>query len=423
MGAAPKPIRRPAHTNVMEAHKEAIGNGVRVLTDPTGHVGSAAIGLWCQTGSRHENEDEAGITHLIEHMLFKGTRNRTAKEIAETIEGRGGHLNAFTDKEATCYYCRVLADDVPIAVDVLADMMKNSLIEPSELELEKGVVLEEIKRAEDEPSDHVHDLHLQGRRKGHPLGRPVIGTRESVGSFDRAAIQRYMARRYLGGNIVLAAAGRVDPAQVRHLAETHLGDLPSGGGSTDCERPVGGSGTEYVAKDIEAVHFCIGGDGVSVYDPDLYVCAVLDGILGGGMSSRLFQEVREKRGLAYAIGSYSVSYSAGGAFTVYGGTGKKTWDEVQALVRQEMDRVVRGELPEEELERVKRSICGHLVIALEGMSARMMRLSRNELIYGRYVPVEETVANINAVTVSQVAALAERLLDRSSVSTTAIGPP
>jgi predicted Zn-dependent peptidase len=405
-----------------EPSKFTLDNGVRVLVEPVRHVRSAAIGLWCQTGSRHERPDEVGITHLIEHMLFKGTKRRTAKQIAEEIEGRGGHLNAFTDKEATCYYARVLKDDVALAVDVLADMMLNSRLDPRDLELEKGVVLEEIKRSEDEPSDHVHDLHLQSRWGDHPLGRPVIGTRESVASFGRENLSRYMRRRYRGGNVLLAAAGYVEPSDLLSLAEEKLGAMTSGDEALACERPSGSAGEAYHAKDVEAVHFCIGTDGASVYDEQLYAMSVLDAALGGNMSSRLFQEVREKRGLVYAIGSYSLPYGAGGAFTAYGGTGKETWDEVRSLVFEEFGKVRESGIEEAELERVKRNICGNIVLALEGMSARMMRLSKNELYYERFVPVEETVSKIEAVTNGDVVELAKRILDERLVSVTAIGP-
>lgn len=402
--------------------KFVLSNGVRVLVEPVEYVRSASIGLWCITGSANEREDEAGITHLIEHMLFKGTERRTAKEIAEAIEGRGGVLNAFTDKEATCYYCRVLSDDAANGVDVLADMMCHSLLDPEELEREEGVVLEEIKRGEDEPGDHVHELHLSGRWGRHPLGKPIVGTRESVSGFRRDHLTAYMDRRYRGGNVVLAAAGNVDPEQMRALAEQALGHLPPNEPDPEIPRPAGAGGRSEVSKDVEQVHFCIGTDGASVYDEDFHTMAVVDGCLGGGMSSRLFQEIREKRGLAYAIGSYTLSYRAGGAFTVYGGTSPKTWGRVQELVRKEFDDFMRDGAAGDELARVKRNIAGNIVLALEGMSARMMRMTRNEVYHGRHIPIEETVAKIDAVTNERVVEAARRLFAPEVVSTTAIGP-
>lgn len=399
-----------------------LSNGVRVLVEPVGHVQSAAIGLWCKTGSRHEFDAEAGITHLIEHMLFKGTTSRTAKQIAESIEGRGGSMNAFTDKESTCYYCRVLSDDVANGVDVLADMMRHSLIDPVELEREASVVLEEIKRSEDEPSDHVHELHLEARWGAHPLGKPIIGTPESVSSFRQNDIREYMARRYRGNNVLLAVAGNVDPESVRQVAERLLGDIEAGGEDATLPRPSGTAGVVREAKDVEQVHFCIGTDGTSIYDEDLYPMAVLDAALGGSMSSRLFQEIREKRGLVYSVGSYSLNYQAGGAYTVYGGTSPQHWPLVQELVRAEFDKVIAEGLDADELDRTKRHMSGNMVLALEGMSSRMMRMSRNELNHQREIPVEESRQKIEAVTNDQVVALANRLLGADLVSTTSIGP-
>ena len=403
--------------------KYVLDNGVRVLVEPVGHVKSAAIGLWCKTGSRHETDAEAGITHLIEHMLFKGTNSRTAKEIAESIEGRGGQLNAFTDKEATCYYCRVLADDAANGIDVLSDMMLHSLIDPEELEREEGVVLEEIKRSEDEPGDQVHELHLGYRWGEHPLGKPIIGTPTSVAGFRRDDIQNYLARRYRAENVLLSVAGNVDPQTVLEAAERALGAIPSGG-AMDAQppRPTGGARKEEIGKDVEQVHFCIGTDGASVYDEDIYTMVVLDSALGGSMSSRLFQEIREKRGLAYSVGSYNLSYGAGGAYTVYGGTSPEHWPLVQELVRTEFDKVLAGGLETEELARTQRNIRGGLVLGLEGMSGRMMRMSRNELNHGREITLEETLGKIEAVTNDGVVALAERILPEARVSTTAIGP-
>ncbi|AIE86853.1 M16 family metallopeptidase [Fimbriimonas ginsengisoli] len=405
-----------------DIQKFVLDNGVRVLVEPVGHVKSAAIGLWCRTGSRHEHESEAGITHLIEHMLFKGTERRTAKEIAESIEGRGGSLNAFTDKEATCYYCRVLADDVANGVDVLSDMMLHSLIDPDELKREQGVVLEEIKRSEDEPGDHVHDLHLHNRWGDHPLGRPIIGTPESVSSFTRENIKAYMDRRYRAENVLLSVAGNIDPQVVLDAARETLGKIPHTSQDAQPTRPSGTKRISLESKDVEQVHFCIGTDGTSIYDDDLYTMVVLDAALGGSMSSRIFQEIREKRGLVYSVGSYTLNYGAGGAYAVYGGTSLEQWPLVQELVRIEFDKVMASGLDDDELGRTKRNLSGNMVLALEGMSGRMMRMSRNELNHGRDIPIDETLTKINAVTNDAIVALANKILKEELVSTTAIGP-
>jgi len=405
-----------------EIVKMNLDNGVRILVEPITHVQSAAVGLWCKTGSRHEKENEAGITHLIEHMLFKGTNARTARQIAEEIEGRGGSLNAFTDKEMTCYYCRVLASEVEHGIDVLTDMMLHSLIDPEELKREESVVIEEIRRSEDEPGDHVHDLHLEARWGHHPLGRPVIGTRESVAGFKREDLKTYMDRRYVGSNVLLAVAGNVDPDTIRKSAEVHLGKIAAANGEEDVPRPEGKPSKNLVKKEVEQVHFCIGTDGCSIYDKDLYTLIVLDGALGGTMSSRLFQEIREKRGLAYSVGSYMLTYSAGGVYTVYGGTSMDNWQMVQDLVHAEFKNVMKDGLSDGEIDRTKKNLAGNLVLGLEGMSSRMMRMSRNELNHGRDIPVQETLAKIEAVTNEGIVELARRILPEDKISTTAIGP-
>ena len=406
-----------------EINKITLKNGVRILVENVPYVRSAAIGLWCKTGSRHELEHEAGITHLIEHMLFKGTERRTAKEIAESIEGRGGVLNAFTDKESTCYYCRVLSDDVANGVDVLSDMMLHSNFDPEELEREEEVVCEEIKRSLDEPGDHVHELHLSYRWGNHPLGKPIIGTEESVRSFRPSHIREYMDRRYRAENVLLSVAGNVDVEEVKAAAEKYLGKIPSGVEASQPERPQGFAAVNELAKDTEQVHFCIGTEGISIYDEEeIAVMSILDSALGGSMSSRLFQEIREKRGLVYSVGSYVLSYGAGGAYTVYGGTSQKNWELVKELVRKEFDDVMATGLSEDELDRTKKSLAGNLVLALEGMNSRMMRQSRNELNYERQVTVDEALERLNKVTNEQIRTLANRVLGADKVSVTAIGP-
>lgn len=403
--------------------KITLENGVRILVEPVTHVQSAAIGLWCKTGSRHENENEAGITHLIEHMLFKGTPTRTAKQIAESIEGRGGMLNAFTDKESTCYYCRTLSDDATNGIEVLTDMMLHSNFDPEELEREEEVVCEEIKRGLDEPGDQVHELHLSNRWGDHPLGKPIIGTEESVRSFRRENIVTYMDRQYRAENVMLSVSGNVDLESIRAAAEATLGKLPSGASNGEMTRPEGTGAMNQITKDTEQVHFCIGTDGISIYDEhELPVMSVLDSALGGSMSSRLFQEVREKRGLVYGIGSYTLTYSSGGAFTVYGGASMKHWEEVKEITRREMDKIMKDGLEPDELERVKKMLAGNLVLALEGMNSRMMRMSRHEFNYGRQVGIEETLERLRSVTNEQIVEMANRILPESRVSTTAIGP-
>ncbi len=399
-----------------------LDNGVRILTENLPYVGSASIGIWCTTGSTHETEHEAGITHFIEHMLFKGTPKRTSHQIAEAIEGRGGMLNAFTDKERTCYYCRVLAEDSGVGFDVLSDMIANALLDADELEKEKGVVLEEIKRSEDEPGDHVHDLHIEGLWPSSKFGLPIIGTKESVSGFTRDDLTKYIDRRYNADTVLVTAAGNVNHEDFVNWAKVNLGNLKPGDRGTVLERPIPTPGENYVGKEVEQVHFCIGTTGVNYYDTDFYTLVVMDGVLGGGMSSRLFQEVREKRGLVYSIGSYMLSYTAGGAFSIYGGTGAQTWDQVQDVVRTELDKMMQEGPTEAEVAKVKKQIAGNLVLGMEGTSARMQRMAKNEIVHGRQISMEETVSKINEITREQIQELAGKMFRPEQMRTTVIGP-
>jgi predicted Zn-dependent peptidase len=402
--------------------RTALANGVRVLAEPVDYVKSVAVGLWLGTGSRYETPDEAGMSHLIEHMLFKGTRTRTAKQIAEEIEHRGGSLNAFTDKESTCYYARVLAEDLPVAVDVLTDMLLNSLYDPEELAREEQVVVEEIRRHEDQPEELVHDVYLQTVWNGHPLSRPVIGTVESVSAIRREHILAYLKRRYAPDRIVISVAGNHDPDSLLGLAESRLGSLGGLADAHEPEPPGIRAERKELPREIEQVHFCLGGMGFSQHEDEKYALGVLDTILGGSMSSRLFQEIREKRGLAYAIGSYALSYAEGGIFAVYGGTSPANYAQVEELILAEMERLCSDPLPDEEIEHAKNQIRGHIVLGLEGMSNRMTRMAKNELYFGRVIPLEETVAKVNAVTPKDVHRVAERCYRSDALAFTAIGP-
>ncbi len=402
--------------------KFVLKNGVRVLCESVSHVQSVAIGVWCQTGSRMEAKSEAGISHLIEHMLFKGTHKRSAKQIAESIEGRGGHLNAFTDREATCFYARVLRDDVQNAAEVISDMLLNSRLAKEDLEVEKRVVQEEIRKYLDSPEEHIHDLHAQHRWKGHPLGKPIIGSHESVGGFTSENLADYMRRRYVPNRILIAAAGNLDSNtlrdQVENLYQNCSGQVPL----PSDPLPNGGAGISKISKDVEQVHFCIGCGLVNLYSDARYPAIVMDALLGGSMSSRLFQEIREKRGLVYAIGSYLSLYREAGAFTVYGGTNPENFDEVCELTRAELKKVRETPIADEELERTKRMLSGEMVLGLEGMSARMTRMARNEMIYEREIPVEEALNKTRSVTAKQIQDLANEYITDDKLAITAIGP-
>ncbi len=404
--------------------QKKLSNGVEVVIEKNPTVQSAAVGVFTKTGSANELDNEAGISHLIEHMMFKGTKERNSKEIAEVIEGRGGILNAYTDKEVTCYYNLLLKDDIEHGIDLLSDMVLNSVYHPDELEKEIHVVLEEIKRGEDEPSDHIHELHLEQRWGDHPYGKPVIGTNESVAKFTRSDILRYLERRYYSGNILLSVAGHVDPDEVLSIAEEKLTGISSKCKEGDkFNKPIGSCKKKEISKDIEQVHFCIGSDISSIYeDSEIYPCSVMNTILGGGMSSRLFQEIREKRGLAYSVGSYKLNYSCGGIFNVFGGTSKEHWDLVQELVFKEFDKLKQGDITQDELEKTANHICGNIVLGTESMSSRMQRNGRQVLFHDKIIPVQETVEKIRSVTMDDVITYANKVLDPDLMNITALGP-
>lgn len=400
-----------------------LANGVRVVSETVTHVQSASVGLWVGVGSRDEEEPQRGISHFIEHMLFKGTRRRNAREIADAIESRGGHLNAFTGKESTCYESRVLAEDVPLALDILTDMFRNSLFDPEEMQREKSVVIEEIKMYEDTPEEMVHDLFEETLYPTHPLGKPIIGTDKTVAGLTRDDLTGYIARRYRPDSIVLAAAGALEHTELVKLAEQALGDLDGRAPARLMARPsASGKSKRKTKRDIEQMHFVYGSIGYCKTEKQRYSLSILNNVLGGNMSSRLFQEIREKRGLAYAIGSYARSYQDGGFFCVYGGSSPNTFDQVLELTREEFAKVRKAGLTDDELSKAKTQVRGALVMGLESMNARMNRFGDALLSYGRVIPITEVLAEYEAVSHETIAEVAAQVLDETTMTLTAIGP-
>ena len=399
-----------------------LSNGIRVVSETVPYVQSASIGLWVGAGSRDEDGPTAGITHFIEHMLFKGTKNRNARQIADEIESRGGHLNAFTGKEATCYETRVLAEHMPLAMDILTDMLRHSLFDSEEMEREKRVVLEEIKMYEDTPEEMVHDLFEQTMWKSHPLGKPVIGTAKSVAGLSREHITDYVSTRYRPDRIVVSAAGNIEHKELVKLTEDALGGMEGKAAAREVKRPkVSGKSKQVKKRDVEQVHFCMGTAAYSKQEKERFSLSILNNVLGGNMSSRLFQEIREKRGLAYSVGSYGRSYQDGGFFCVYGGTSPDTYEQVLELSRAEFDKVKKDGLTEDELTKAKTQVRGALVLGLESMAARMNRYGDSLLSYGRVIPVTEVLADYEAVTHESIGKVANHVLDESAFTLTAIG--
>lgn len=392
-----------------------------MVTEDIPGARTVTLGIWVETGTRFEPPEWVGISHFVEHMLFKGTRRRSAQQIAEEVDALGGQLNAFTDRELTCYYVRVLADHLPRATDILADMLVASLFDPEAIERERQVILEEIKMYEDSPDDLVQDLFLETLWAGDPLGWPVIGTAHTVRRLHREAFLEYLAREYVPDRTMVAASGAVRHEAMVDLVQELLAPLDGAASPRILRAPEVRREVRVREKDTEQVHLCFGYPGLPQAHPDRYVQAVLETIAGGGMSSRLFQEVREKRGLVYSIGTFSTMYREAGAFAVYAGTSPERVGEVLEVALRELERLRTEPVPAEELQRAKESLKGNLMLSLEGTAPRMFYLARSELYLGRYVSPDEILAEIEAVTAERVQLLAQQLLS-GPPALAAVGP-
>lgn len=403
-------------------NKTILPNGIRILSERVPYVDSVSVGVWAVAGARDEDQSRHGMSHFVEHMLFKGTGTRSARQIADEMDSLGGHLNAFTDKEFTCYYAKVLGDHLSIALDVVSDMVLNSVLDPVEIGREKNVVLEEIKRHQDTPEDEVHDLLAQLFWKGHQLGNSVIGSTSVVKGLTRDALVSYMDEFYRPNGLVIAAAGNIDHIDLVDSVSERFGALTGNRAIREATEVTPHLEVSLIDKDTEQVHFCMGIAGFPQHSKEKYALAALDSALGGGMSSRLFQEIRESRGLAYAIGSYSASYQEAGIFAIYGGTGVESLKTVIDLTRKECESIGRDSVTDAELERAKNQIRGALVLGQESMSNRMSRLAKSELYYGRIIRMEEIISSIMQVTKDDVANVASKLLKDARFAVAAIGP-
>lgn len=401
---------------------EQFDNGLRLLTEPVPGARSVSFGVWLTRGSRHERAVHSGIAHLVEHMLFKGTATRSAQDIAQEIDSIGGYLDAFTAKECASYYVRVLDEHLPRAVDVLADLLLRPAFAPEEVAREKKVVLEEIKMVEDTPDDLVHELFTQRFWSGHPLGRPILGVPATVGPMDSATLRDYFSRVYTAGNLVIAAAGNVEHGAVRDLVAEGFADLPASGETVRVTPPTAVPGLTVRDKAIEQCHVCLGVNGYPQRHDDRYVCYLLNIVLGGAMSSRLFQNIRERRGLAYAVSSGLVSYHDGGALTIYAGCDAAAVREVIDLVVAELRDLRDNLISEKELRRAQDHLKGSLVLSLESTSSRMSHMARQQMYFGRQFTVEDSLRGVEAVTREDVRRVARHLLPPGSLSATVLGP-
>ena len=399
--------------------KSLLDNGIKVITEEMADVESATIGVWVKTGSRNETARVGGISHFIEHMLFKGTSTRNALDIAREIESVGGVLNAFTGREYTCFYAKVLSKDLPIAADLLSDMFINSLFNSEELEREKGVVLQEIKMVEDTPDDIIHDIFSETFWKDAPMGRSVLGTKASVKALKRTDIKTYMRARYNPASVFITVAGGLKHASIVKRLDDSFGAIKARGGWKLPKSPKTSTGVNIVKKDLEQVHICLGVETGAQSDPERYQLYLLSMILGGGMSSRLFQEIREKRGLAYSVYSYLNLCFDTGSLVVYAGSSAESFKEVLDLTLKEFEGIKT--LTEAELSDAKNHLKGSMVLGLEATDSRMIKMAKNEIYFGRTIKTEEMMKAIDRVKVSDIKSIAAKLLRPERTTLAAIG--
>jgi predicted Zn-dependent peptidase len=385
--------------------RSVLSNGVRVLSEAMPQMVSSTIGIWVENGSRYETPEENGVSHFIEHLLFKGTKKRTAAQIAEEMDAVGGVLNAFTGKEYTCYYAKVLGDDLTMATDLLADIFLNSVFDAGEIDRERQVVLQEISQAEDTPDDFIHDLFTYQFWQGHPLALPIFGSVETVNRIDRELLTTFMAERYRAGRVFIAAAGKLDHQRLVDHCERLFAHIPGDGRGEKISPPPEHPVVLNHEKKLEQAHICLGGPGLSQMNDLRYASYVLNTALGGGMSSRLFQEVREKRGRVYSIYSFMSSYADCGYFAVYAGTNPEWVDEVVEVTLDEIRKVARDGITAAELARAKSQMKGNMLLGMESTDSRMNRLARNEIYYSRDIPLSELAERIDRVTNDQVVEL------------------
>lgn len=395
-----------------------LNNGLRVATDPMEGVRTASVGVFVNAGARHETVEGHGVAHFLEHMAFKGTGRRSARGIAEEIEAVGGHLNAYTAREQTTYYARVLVDDVPLGIDLLADIVQHSVFAVGELEKERQVIIQEIGQADDTPDDLVFDLLQEITFPGQTLGRPILGTPESVAAMPREALCDFIAGHYAPGNVVFAASGAVEHDHIVELVARSFGALPAGRPqAVEPARFVGGDRREK--RDLEQAHLALAFPSVAFDDPDFYAAQVYATLLGGGMSSRLFQEIRENRGLAYSVFAFTGSYNDGGALSIYAGTGEADLAEVVPLVAAEMQALTQA-VGEGEVARSRAQLKAGLLMSLESSTARAEQLGRQLLVHGRPLATEEIVAAVDAVDEAAIRRVAQRVLN-GPVGVAAVG--
>ena len=404
-------------------NKDTLPNGLTVVTETMPAARSVALGIWVRSGSRHEREGQNGIVHFLEHMVFKGTQNRSGEQIARAADAIGGHLDAFTTKEFTSFSIKALDEHLTRAFDILADLVKNPLLRSEDIGKERQVIHEEIKMVEDTPDDLVHEIFTRTYWRGHALGRPILGTRETVGGFNHRQLRDFFSRHYAPVNMLITAAGHVEHAQVVSLVGEKFDGVHGGMTIAAGPAPVPHPHAQYRRKkELEQTHICLGTPAYPYPHEKRFACYVLNTILGGGMSSRLFQNIREKFGLAYAVFSGLSTYQDAGVLSVYAGTAPANARKVVQLILEEFHKLKSAPIPEEELQRAKDYLKGSLLLGLESTASRMSNLARQEMYYGRTISLDEIAAKIDAVTQDDVSSVAKDLFQSDNIAATVLGP-
>jgi predicted Zn-dependent peptidase len=397
-------------------------NGIKVITEAMPHVRSVSVGIWISSGSRRESAEENGLSHFIEHMLFKGTANRSAEDIARSVDSIGGNLDAFTAKEMVCFNTKVLDEHLPVALDVLSDLVLNPAFRDEDIEKEKGVILEEIKMDADSPDYLVHEIFSSNFWKDHPLGKPILGTRETVKRFNQAMVQDYYRGVYTPSNLLITAAGNLGHERLVNLARERFEALPARGPEPPQAAPATHARISLRSKkDLEQVHVCLGVPSYPIPHEDRFTCYVLNTMLGGGMSSRLFQNIRERQGLAYAVFSELNPYSDTGCLSVYAGTSLESAKKVVESVLKEFTDLKQQTAPAEEVRRAKDHLKGSLMLSLESTSSRMSNLARQEMHFRRFFSLDELAESIEQVTAEDVQRVAQTFFDQKNVALTVLG--
>jgi predicted Zn-dependent peptidase len=405
-------------------NKTVLDNGIRILSREMSDTRSVSLGIWVENGSRHESRLQNGISHFLEHLYFKGTERRSAARIAEEMDSVGGVLNAFTAKEYTCYYVKVLDENLPMAVDLLADIYLHSVFDPQEIERERSVILQEILQSEDTPDDYVHDLFSLDYFPDHPLGRPICGDAATVGNFHREDFLNFVRDRYLPGRVIVAAAGHLSHDYLAREIGGRLGAIQisrPGDSNSELTAPKLQSGIFQHAKPLEQVHLCFGVAALHQAHPMRYAAYILNTILGGGMSSRLFQEIREKRGRAYSVYSFLSSYRDVGYLGIYAGTSLEWAEEVVELIQKEMKRMGAGEISKEELERTKNQLVGNMILGLESSDSWMSHIAKDEIYFGKAISLEDIIQGVRSVSLGDVVGLAASILRPEAMALTLLG--